>query len=303
VASGCAARGSRFAQRFVKPGEPSLNLAATGTVPPEDTLREYARRVRTVQANARPKTTLASTIEGQNPVLAAALLKLAMHESAATHREVAAAYRAIGITDYAYRHLARAIHLEPCDAATFDALARLWRDWGMLDFALSDAHRGIYCSPGSSELYNTLGTILQELGQPRNAELAFRRAVDLNPNAAFALSNLCYVAVARADTRSARDYCGAALALDPNLTAARNNLALADAIAGDIDAAERRLMQAATTSSGYYNVGVLRLSIGKYREAAIAFDRAFAEDPSFRIARERAIQARRAADSSNEDQP
>ena len=90
MASGCAARGSRFAERFVRPGEPSLNLAAKGTVPPEDTLRDFARRVRTVQANARPKSTLGSTIEGQNPVLAAALLKLSMHESAANHREVAA---------------------------------------------------------------------------------------------------------------------------------------------------------------------------------------------------------------------
>lgn len=301
VVSGCAARGSRLAGRFVKPGKPQVTVEGPIAVRPEATLREYARRVRTLQANARPKAAFGSTIEGQNPVLAAALLKLSMHESAVNHREVAAAYRAIGISDYAYKHLARAIRLDPCDGAAFDGLARLWRDWGMLDLALSDAHRGIYCNPDSPELHNTLGTVLQALGQPVNAQRAFRRSVELNPRAAFALSNLCYVAVSRSDAIAARQHCSAALALEPTLTAARNNLALADAIAGDVAGAERRLMESGSEAQGYYNVGVLRLSIGRYKEAATAFDRAAAEDPSLRIARERAVQARRRAASVNQD--
>ena len=77
----------------------------------------------------------------------------------------------------------------------------------------------------------------------------------------------------------------------PN-TVASTNLALAYAIQGDVGRAETLLMNNSSTASGHYNVGVLRLSLGRYAGAAQAFDQAAAAQPSFWLARRRAIQAR-----------
>jgi tetratricopeptide (TPR) repeat protein len=304
LSQGCAARRGHFADRFVKPGQPATTYDSPTAKKPADTLQDYARRVSTLQAHARPKSSLLPTIESQNPALAASLLKLAIYESAANHREVAAEYRAAGINDYAYRHLQKAIQLDPCDAAAYDALARLWRDWGRPELALGDSYRAVHCNPSSPEIYNTLGTVFLALEQRANAEGAFERALELSPRAAFALSNLCYLALDGGDIGAARQRCEAALAVEPTLAAARNNLALADAMEGNVARAEERLMAASRPWDAYFNVGVLRMSLGKYQQAADAFDRAYNAKPTMWIARDRAAQARRAAatlEQSSED--
>ena len=56
VVSGCAARKSSFAGRFVKPGEPATSFDVQPAKPKADGLGEYARRLRTLQANADERT-------------------------------------------------------------------------------------------------------------------------------------------------------------------------------------------------------------------------------------------------------
>jgi tetratricopeptide (TPR) repeat protein len=294
VVSGCAAHGKRLESRFVKPGEPKVKLDAEVT-PEPPSLQDFMRKVRTLQAKAHPKSSLLPTIETSDPQLAKALLLLAMHEDAQTHRVVASAYRDAGVLDYAFRHYQRAAVLESCDAVAYDGMARIWRDWGSLDIALSEAYRGLHCNPKSADLQNTLGTVLQGLGDTSGAAMAYARAVALNPRAAFALNNLCYLDLERGRTESAARYCESALTADPTFEVARNNLALAQAILGDVRGAEERLLAAGSSASAQYNVGMLRLATGRYPEAAEAFDRAADEKPSFAIARRRAVQARRAA--------
>jgi tetratricopeptide (TPR) repeat protein len=293
AASGCAAHDKRFAARFVKPGEPTVNLDGP-TAPEPPSLQEVMRKIRSLQAKAAPKSSLLPTIESSNPQVAKALLLLGMHEDAQTHRLVASAYREAGVLDYAFRHYQRAASLAPCDAAAYDGMARIWRDWGTLDLALSDAYRGLHCNPKSADLQNTLGTVLHALGDTSGAATAYARAVALNPRAAYALNNLCYLDLERGRTESAIRYCESALTVDPTFTVARNNLAFAQAMLGDVRGAEERLM-AGRSASAQYNVGMLRLATGRYAEAAQAFDLAAAEQPSLAIARQRAVQARRAA--------
>jgi len=293
--SGCAARDKRLAARFVKPGEPTVSFDAPDAPAHEPApLEEFMRKVRTLQAKATPKSSLLPTIETGNPQLAKALLLLAMHEDSQTHRLVAAEYRNAGVLDYAFRHYQRAVVLDPCDAAAFDGMARIWRDWGTFDLALSDAYRGLHCNPKSADLQNTLGTVLQALGDISGAARAYANAVALNPRAAYALNNLCYLNLERGQTESATRYCESALTIDPTFEVARNNLALAQAIQGDVRSAEEGLI-AGRSASAQYNVGILRLATGRYPEAAEAFDRAAAAKPSLVIARQRAVQARRAA--------
>jgi Flp pilus assembly protein TadD len=295
ASSACAAKHDGFVQRFVKPGEPPVSLGPEVAGPSQQSLQDYSRKLRALQTKATSKSTLLPTIEGSNPTLANALLRLTFVESAENHRLVAAAYRKAGVADYAYRHYQLATRLEPCDSSAHEGLAQIWRDWGMPDVALGDAYRALHCRPDSAAAHNTLGTVFQALGQTKNARRAFERALELDAGATFALNNLCYLSLQEGKGREAQQTCQRALAQEPQepmLTAARANLALAFAIQGDVPRAERQLLENPDSVAGHYNVGMLRMSLGQYSGAAQAFDAATAERPSAWEARRRAAQAR-----------
>lgn len=295
ASSACAAKHDGFAQRFVKPGQPSVSLGQDIGRPSHQELQDYTRKIRALQTKTLSKSSLLPTIEGQDPVLGKALFRLAFSETAENHRLVAAAYRKAGVADYAYLHYQRAVRLEPCDSSAHEGLAQIWRDWGMPDVALGDAYRALRCQPDSSAAHNTLGTVFQALGQMKNARRAFERAVELDPGATFALNNLCYLSLQEGRGREAQQTCERALAKEPQepmLTAARTNLALAFAMQGDIPRAETQLLENPDSVAGHYNVGMLRMSLGRYADAAQAFDAATAQRPTAWEARRRAAQAR-----------
>src|SRR4029450_4012008 len=100
--SGCASHGPSWSARFLKPGEPTATFDDPASAPPApkppqpENLSDYARRLRTLQANARTTISLGNTIESRDPVLASALLKLKILPTAANHRDVARAYTNAG---------------------------------------------------------------------------------------------------------------------------------------------------------------------------------------------------------------
>jgi Tfp pilus assembly protein PilF len=302
LGSGCAARQNRLAKTFIKPGEPSMTYGEPVKTRPES-MQEYVRRVRDLQASARaPRaTSFQPTIESQNTALAAALFAVRVRETADTHRAVADAYLQAGVADMALRHLERAVQADRCDAAAYDAMARIWRDWGFFDSALGNAYRARACSPQSPEVENTRGTVLLALGARREARVAFARAAELDPTAAYAWTNLCYVALQDQDAPAAAGLCARALTLDPGLVAAQANFALAYALEGNAAEAERWLSKRADTAAGLYDVGILRLSLRQYDAAALAFDKAVALRPLFRLAEQRAKQARTLAARAAEE--
>lgn len=235
------------------------------------------------------------TIESNDPMLRAALLQVAVAPTAANHRLVAAAYRRAGVGDYAFRHYQRALHFDSCDSAARQGLAQVWRDWGMPRLALGDAYRAVSCEPNSPAAYNTLGTVFQALGQYANARRAYERALVLDERAVFAMNNLCFLSLQEGDGRAAERSCQRALALEPRMIAARNNLALAYALQGDVTRAEEQLLDNADYAEGQYNVGILRMSVGQYEDAAKAFESAASTRPSLWDAWRRAAQARELA--------
>ena len=70
--SGCASHGPAWSARFVKPGEPTATFddpasAPAAPKPPKpESLSDYARKLRTIQANARTTISMGNTI-GENP--------------------------------------------------------------------------------------------------------------------------------------------------------------------------------------------------------------------------------------------
>jgi Flp pilus assembly protein TadD len=295
-ASGCAAHQRGLAQRFIKPGTPSVKMDAPAPRSVDDTVHDYVRKVRELQAKAHPTSTLLPTLESTDPLLSKALLLLAMDDTPARHITVADAYRKAGVTDYAFRHYQRATVLEPCSAAGYDGMARLWRDWGRPDIALGDAYRAVYCKPQSSEVYNTLGTVMAALGQERNARDAYRQAIALDARSAAALTNLGFLELQAGHVNEAVRLCAQATSAAPDFDPARNNLALAYIALGNY-AAATQVLEEGRDAVAEYNLGVLRLATGEYQLAAQAFDRAAVLQPSMNLARARAVQARRAAEA------
>ena len=296
--SGCAARGGGggLAGRFVTPGEPEIEYGPPAAEAPKQDLQEYARKLRTLQAKAAPRTpTLLPTIESRDPAIAAALLRVAMLPGGESHRLAAVAYRHAGVMDFAFRHYQRALRYDDCDSAAWEGMAQVWRDWGTPGLGLGDAHRAIYCRPHSASAYNTLGTLLEALGQRTHAREAFEFALRLEPAAGYALNNLCFLAIRDGDGARAQQSCERALALDPGMLSARTNLALAYAIQGDLARAEVQLLDGPDPAEALYNVGMLRMSVGDYQAAARAFERATKERPSLYEAHRRALQARKLA--------
>ena len=130
------------------------------------------------------------TAEARDPRLRGSLARLDRLADGAAHREVAAAYRALGITDRAFDHLRAAVDLDPRDAAAHDQLARMWRDWGLAQLGLADARAAVRHAPRSAAAHNTLGTLLEAIGEFHEARRAYERALALDRDATYALTNL-----------------------------------------------------------------------------------------------------------------
>lgn len=248
-------------------------------------------KVRKLSQEARPQRNPSATVEGQDPMLAAALVAASARPSPETFRMVADEYHRLGVADRAHEYLNRALTLNPRDATTYDALARMWRDWGFPNLGLSDAYRAVYYAPAWAAARNTLGTIFQALGKRDLARAQYERALQLDPSADYALNNLCYGWILEGDNRRATAACLRALELNPGLTAASNNLGLAYAAAGDLDAARAAFDRSGDRPGALYNLGLAHLAKRRYADSVKAFQEAQAARPTMRLAGVRARQA------------
>lgn len=223
--SGCAhPRHHTASSLFVKAGKPLVEIGTPVKIPTPS--RESRRAV----VDVRPASSAAvlPTIEGRDPLLSAALMKVALAATAEAHRAVAERYRELGILDMAHDHFLSATQLDRTDASAYEGLARDWRDWGFPQLGIGDASRAVYYAPASASAHNTLGTLLAAIDHVREARRAYERALQIDPRAAYALNNLCYLSYLEGDTSRARAECQAALAVDPALIAARETLASLD---------------------------------------------------------------------------
>ncbi len=251
--------------------------------------------------SAAPPGAPPSSLEAQDPILAAALLEIAVAPGPSQHRRAAARFRDLKVLDAAYDHFARARTLDPTDAAAYEGLARIWRDWGFPHLGLADATRSVYYAPSSASAHNTLGTMLAATGQGANARRAYQRALGLDPRAGYALNNLCYLSFLEGRAAQAIEECRAALALEPGLVPARNNLALAYAAARRHELSRREFLAAGGAAAGLYNIGIVHLAEKRYVQASEAFAAAQRQRPSWDAARRRARATRALAAAAARD--
>jgi Flp pilus assembly protein TadD len=293
--SGCATRSVTQSAVVAKP--PSSPRVADA---PGDSLEVFMQKVRTLASEARTARTPLTTIEASDPRLAAALAASIVRTSPAAYRAVAEEYQRLGIGDRAFAYLGKALALDSKDWKTHDALARLWRDQGFANLALGDAYRAISHGAAEPAAHNTLGTIFQALGRRSDAARSYERVLALDPAAAYALSNLCYTRFLMGASTAAIHACERALALEPRLVAASNNLALAHAARGEFAAAEAILRAGGSEAAGHYNVGIVDLARGRYKNAVSAFAAAQLARPHDRRAAARLRQSEAALQGMTE---
>jgi tetratricopeptide (TPR) repeat protein len=228
---GCASRRpASIADRFVKQGEPTIDL---GGQPPAPSTAEYVAKLRALAAQARPhaKSVSPEVAEARDQRLRDRLAALRAAPSAAAHRDVAAEYRRLGIADAAYSHLSAAIRLAPKDAVAYDQRARIWRAWLLPALGLPDARRAVALAPASATAWNTLGLLLEDSGHTTDGIEAYLRAVVLDAGAGYAWSNLCRAWSTTGDSASAAQACRHVLAIDPSDRSAQLNLLKAERLA------------------------------------------------------------------------
>ncbi len=231
-------------------------------------------------------------MEASSPELTAALRLVHASPTAENNRRVAGAYRRAGILDTAYQYFSEAARIDPQDGWASDGMAQIWRDWGFPGLGLGHAYRAVYRLPNVPEPLNTLGTILFALGQGHDARMRFEQVLRLSPDAGYALSNLCYAALMDRDLDEARAACRRAIEIAPDLSAARNNLALVHVADGDMDGAARLFATSQDAAGQQYNLGLVLLASGRYKEAATALEAAARLKPTLPFVNERARQAR-----------
>jgi tetratricopeptide (TPR) repeat protein len=254
-------------------------------------LSDYIASVQRAMAAARPpRAAGANRLEERDADLFALRAAVQVAPTADRHRLLAEAYARRGVLDAAFDHFTAAIKLSPKSGAAYEGRARIWRDWGQPQMGLADAHRAIYRSPDQPGPQNTLGTLLLKMGLFREARGAFKEALARSPRADYALNNLCYVHLMESRAEDAIDACRDALAIAPGSKTARNNLALAYAATGDSRAAYREFAHDGDVAAASYNMGIALAAVGRFPEAARAFDTAWRLDPRQLDARDRARQ-------------
>ena len=293
LAGGCAtSQGGSLTARFVKTGEPAVDLGGSPPVTIGSTKRPSKAPPAISPAPVPQAVNLGTSVESSDRGLSAALIRETVLPTAENHLRVAMEYRRLGILDASADRLSRALRKAPRSSDAHEALARVWRDWGLPDLGLGPAYRAVYYAPASASAQNTLGTVLESLGRFDMARSAFERALSLDPAAGWALNNLCYVELRLGRLEQARARCEAALSLTPNLAAAHNNLALVLASSGDMAGARDQFLAAGDSAAASYNLGIVHLADREYASAADSFEDAIRKRPAFTAAKERAHAAR-----------
>ena len=181
MAGACAARGP---VGQIEPRAPTPETAQPPTVEPVE-----KSRIKAIPFSVRPlpPRSTVQTVEASDPDLAAALLKLALSQTAEHHRVVADEYARLGILDKADEYVSAALEINPHDGAAWERKARIWRDLGWPRLALPHASRAVHFAPLSHEARNTLGTVLQALGYHSEARVQYEEALKLDTS----LNNVC----------------------------------------------------------------------------------------------------------------
>ncbi len=189
--------------------------------------------------------------------------------------------REAGDLDAALELLEAARDLDPESSRPFDGLLSLaldTGDFGRAEIALSELAAR---EPGSSQLKAREAQLLLARGETRRALELMREATDRRPTRSN-LANLATMELNAGDAAAARRRLEQALALAPEDFRLGSQLAMIELLAGDTSRAAALYQELVTREGGsteLSNLGLALLLLGRFAEAADAFEQALALAP------------------------
>jgi CRISPR-associated protein Csy1 len=186
-----------------------------------------------------------------------ALLSQAYPRSSEVARWSAAA--AVKAKDFpsAFQSIARALELEPGNAALHLVAANVAQDCGNMLQALHYCRKAVEIDPRYAEAWNNLGIILADTGQLQEAEHAFSKAVALKPAYARAHANRTFALLQMEDAKAAVESARAAVVHDGTSAHAHHMLGQALMQIRDDTGAEAALAKAVRLNPGYVEAVLL----------------------------------------------
>jgi predicted TPR repeat methyltransferase len=148
-----------------------------------------------------------------------------------------------GRTDEALALIARSIALVPEQADWHSNLGIVLQADGQLDRAIESQRRAIAIDPDHANAHSNLGVLLRATGKPDEAEAAYRAAIRLDPGHVDAYTNLGILLGALKRTEEAAACYCKVVTLQPKHREGRKLLALAYALQGESDKAEKVLAE------------------------------------------------------------
>jgi len=169
----------------------------------------------------------------------------------------------------------RALGLNELLAPVHVTLGMIHRGTGKENEALADLQRALDRDPRSAEAFREMGRAQRTLGQTKEAEQAFRRAAELRPSDWAAHNYLGALYLAENRLAEAEAEFRRVVLLTPDNPRGYTNVGAVCFRQGRLDEAEgvfRRSAAIRSTASALSNLGTTLFFLGRYEEAARAFE-------------------------------
>ena len=182
------------------------------------------------------------------------------------------------LSDYA-----RAIELNPQDAAAYNNRGNVYGSMGRHEEALSDYARAIELNPQNAAVYNNRGNVYAHMGRREEALSDYARAIELNPQDAGAYNNRGNVYDNMGRHEEALSDCARAIELEPKNAAVYNNRGNVYAHMGRREEAlsdyARAIELNPQDAGAYNNRGNVYDNMGRHEEALSDYARAIELNP------------------------
>ena len=208
----------------------------------------------------------------------------------------------------------RAIELDPNNEEPYNNLGNTLQKYSNFDDAIVAYHRAIELDPNTATLYNGLGSVLHNEGNLNDATAAYRRAIELDSTNALCYNNLGGALTEQGIFDDAIVAYQRAIELAPNNAVAYANLGVLYSTLQQFDKAISWSKRALALSDvqgipatahvlAYSTLGSALRAQGKLEEAIMALEAAIDLAPYDVRASNNLIEARRALELAQPDQP
>lgn len=179
--------------------------------------------------------------------------------------------------------IAKAQQLDPTNPAVRISASRMYAGTGKHDEAIAELTKAIELQPASDEAHRLRARSYTELGRHNDAVKAYLRAIELQPNYWRSYSSLGVLYYNRGQYAEAALQFQRITELAPDNSWGFANLGAAYHKNGDTTRAlenYKRALDISPTDTAYSNIGTIHFDEGRYAEAAEAYRKASALNPS-----------------------